>query len=110
MNRYPLWKYIIIVFALLFGVIYTTPNFFGQAPAVQISSGKATLKVTNSTLGLVEQALQKNGIQPESIYFEQSGTAAATVRARFRDTDTQFKARAVLEKELNRDPADPSYV
>ncbi|MBC7514705.1 MAG: hypothetical protein H7234_09770, partial [Herminiimonas sp.] len=43
MNRYPLWKYLIIVLALIFGVIYTVPNFFGESPAVQISSGKATL-------------------------------------------------------------------
>jgi preprotein translocase subunit SecD len=109
MNRYPVWKYIIIVIALLFGVLYTLPNFFGESPAVQISSAKATLKVTTSTMELVEQALQKNGMKAESVFFEEAGTQGS-VRARFIDTDTQFKAKAVLEKELNTDPADPTYI
>ena len=47
MNRYPVWKYAILVVALLVGVLYTLPNFFGEAPAVQVSSGKATVKVDN---------------------------------------------------------------
>ena len=108
MNRYPLWKYIIIVIALLFGVLYTLPNGFGESPAVQISSAKATVKVTSSTMGLVEQALQKNGIKPEGVLFEEIGTQGS-VRARFDNIDTQFKAKALLEKELNTDPADPTY-
>jgi preprotein translocase subunit SecD len=109
MNRYPLWKYILIVIALLFGVLYMVPNFFGESPAVQISSAKATVKVTNSAMSAVEQALQKGGIQPEGLSFELAGSNG-TVRARFADTDTQFKAKALLEKELNADPADPTYI
>ena len=46
MNRYPLWKYIVIVVALVIGLVYTLPNFYGESPAVQVSSGKATVKVT----------------------------------------------------------------
>jgi preprotein translocase subunit SecD len=109
MNRYPLWKYILIVIALLFGVIYTLPNFFGESPAVQVSSGKATVKVGPETMTLVEQALQKNDIQPLSMSFDMAG-AQGSVRARFADTDTQFKAKGVLERELNRDPNDPTYL
>ena len=45
MNRYPWWKYLILGIALLVGVIYTLPNFYGEAPAVQVASGKATLKI-----------------------------------------------------------------
>jgi len=108
MNRYPLWKYILIVVALLFGVLYTIPNFFGESPAVQIGSAKATVKVTNDTLSQAEDALQKAGIRPETIYYENNGTQG-TVRARFADTDIQFKAKAVLEKALNTDPSDPTY-
>jgi preprotein translocase subunit SecD len=108
MNRYPLWKYIIIVIALLFGVLYTLPNFFGESPAVQISSAKATVKVTNSAMGLVEQALQKHDIKPDALVYEETGTQGS-VRARFANTDTQFKAKALLEKELNPDPSDPTY-
>jgi preprotein translocase subunit SecD len=109
MNRYPLWKYIIIVIALLFGVIYTLPNFFGESPALQISSAKATVKVDNSVTGLVEGALQKAGLTPQGIVYDASGNQSS-VRVRFADTDTQFKAKGILEKELNRDPADPTYL
>ncbi len=109
MNRYPLWKYILIVVAILFGVLYTLPNFFGESPAVQISSAKATIKVDSSLTGEVEQILQKNGFKPDAILFDNTGNHA-TVRARFADTDTQFKAKAVIERELNRDPTDPTYL
>jgi len=109
MNRYPIWKYVIIVIALLFGVLYTLPNFFGESPAVQISSGKATMKLTASTAERVGQALQKADIKSGGVVFEQSGTQAS-VRARFADTDTQFKAKAFLEKELNPDPSAPAFL
>ena len=109
MNRYPLWKYIIIVIALLFGVIYTLPNFFGESPALQVSSAKATVKVDNSVTGLVEGALQKAGVPAQGIVYETIGNQGS-VRVRFADTDTQFKAKGILEKELNRDPADPTYL
>ena len=58
MNRYPVWKYVILVVALLLGVVYTLPNFFGEAPAVQVSSAKATIKVDTSTLQKVADALK----------------------------------------------------
>jgi len=57
MNRYALWKYIVIGVALLFGVIYTVPNFFGEAPAVQVSSQKATVKVDPATRRAVADQL-----------------------------------------------------
>jgi len=108
MNRYPLWKYILIAVALLFGVLYTVPNFFGQSPAVQIGSAKATVKVTSATMSTVEDILQKAGIPAENVYYENTGTQGA-VRARFANTDIQFKAKALLEKALNTDPSDPTY-
>ena len=109
MNRYPLWKYIIIVVALLAGVLYTLPNFFGESPAVQISSAKATVKVDPALASQVQQVLQSGGIPAQSVYFETVGTQG-TVRARFTDTDTQFRAKALLERELNRSANDPTYL
>jgi len=97
MNRYPVWKYVIIVVALLFGVLYTLPNFFGESPAVQISSAKSTVKVENSVTERVQQILQQGNLAPESIAFDNS-SAQASVRARFSSTDIQFKAKALLEK------------
>ncbi|MDB5761688.1 MAG: secD [Herminiimonas sp.] len=109
MNRYPLWKYILIVIALLFGVLYTLPNFFGESPAVQISSAKATVKVDPGVMTQVEQVLQKGNINAQNLVFDNTGTQGS-VRIRFNDTDTQFRAKGLLERELNRDPADPTYL
>ncbi|MDO5086163.1 MAG: protein translocase subunit SecD [Comamonadaceae bacterium] len=105
MNRYPLWKYAIIVISLLVGVIYTLPNFFGEAPAVQVSAGKVTAKVDSDTLARVEKALQEAGVQADSLALE-----GASVRARFGSTDTQIKAKDVIERALTPDPADPAYI
>src|ERR1700712_2451472 len=106
MNRYPVWKYILIVIALLAGVIYMLPNFFGESPALQISSAKATVKVDSGLTDRVEQDLQKAGLPELGVSYVPVG-AQGSVRVRFADTDTQFKAKAVLEKDLNADPADP---
>lgn len=108
MNRYPLWKYILILIALVFGAIYTVPNFFGESPAVQVSSGKATVKIEADMTSRVEKALEQAGLKNKGIFYENNG-AQGTVRARFEDTDTQFKAKAALEHALNADPADPAY-
>ena len=109
MNRYPLWKYIIIVIALVFGALYTLPNFFGESPAVQVSSGKATVKVDSGMMARVEQVLQQGGVRPEGVFYDVSGNQGS-VRARFATPDEQFKAKALLEKELNADPSDPTYI
>jgi preprotein translocase subunit SecD len=109
MNRYPVWKYILIAVAILLGALYTVPNYFGQTPAVQVTSGKSTVKMTPDMEARVAEVLKKEGIASEGIAFDGSGTYAS-VRARFADPDTQFKAKSVLEKDLNADPADPTYL
>ena len=105
MNRYPVWKYAIIVIALLVGAIYTLPNFFGEAPAVQVSSGKATVKVDSTTQTRVEQALAAAGIKPLAITLDPT-----TIKVRLDDGDTQLKAKDAIQKALVPDPNDPSYV
>ena len=105
MNRYPVWKYAIILVALLVGAIYTLPNFFGEAPAVQISAGKATVKVDSTTQTRVEQALAAAGIKPEAIALEPN-----SLKVRFDSGDTQLKARDTIQKALVPDPTNPSYV
>ncbi|WP_423681334.1 protein translocase subunit SecD [Undibacterium sp. WLHG33] len=108
MNRYPLWKYLLIVIALVFGVLYTAPNFFGESPAVQISSAKSTVKIDESMKARVEQALQQSGLKDSGVFYDFNGMQGS-VRARFADTDTQFKAKDILEKTLNPDATDPTY-
>jgi preprotein translocase subunit SecD len=105
MNRYPIWKYAILVIALLIGLIYTLPNFFGEAPAVQVSSGKATLKLDSGMTDRARQILTQAGLQPDLVQFDGN-----SVKARFRDVDTQGKAKDALNRALNPDPNDPSYI
>ncbi|MBL8331582.1 MAG: protein translocase subunit SecD, partial [Rubrivivax sp.] len=105
MNRYPWWKYAILAVALVVGLLYTAPNFYGEAPAVQVSSGKATVKVDPAVQARVEQALQQAGIKPDQVQFE-----GGSIKARFGDTDTQIKAKDAITRALNPDPADPSYI
>jgi len=105
MNRYPVWKYAMLVIALLIGALYTVPNFFGEAPAVQVSSGKATVKVEPALVGRVQTALKAAGVNADFVALE--GTS---VRARFVDTDTQLKAKDTIAKALNADPTDPQYI
>ena len=105
MNRYPWWKYAILAIALLVGLVYTLPNLFGEAPAVQVSSGKATLKIDASLVPRVEDALKAAGLQPDLVQFD-----GGSVRARFADTDTQLKAKDALSRALNPDPSNPSYI
>ncbi len=105
MNRYPVWKYAIIVIALLLGVVYTLPNFFGEAPAVQVSSGKATIKVDTGTLQKVEDALKGAGVAAQSIALE-----GGSIRARFDNTDEQLKAKDAVQKALIPDAANPQFV
>lgn len=105
MNRYPLWKYLVLAFALLVGLIYTLPNFFGEAPAVQVSSAKVTVKIDGGMVERVEKALAAAGVKPD--FVQQDGNS---VKARLGDTDTQIKAKDALTAALNPDPANPSYI
>jgi preprotein translocase subunit SecD len=105
MNRYPLWKYAILLVALLIGTLYTLPNLFGEAPAVQVSSAKVTVKVDSALQARIEAALKEAGVQPDYVQFDGS-----SIKARFSDTDTQIKGKDVISKALNADPADPTYI
>ena len=105
MNRYPIWKYIVIGIVLLISVLYTLPNFFGEAPAVQVSSGKATIKVDTTTLIKVEQALKDANLTPDEVGFDGN-----SIKARFKDTDSQLKAKSAIQKALIPDPSDPPFV
>ena len=105
MNRYPWWKYAMLVVALFVGLLYTAPNFFGEAPAVQVSSGKATVKVEPALVGRVQEALKAAGLNADFVALE--GTS---VRARFTDTDTQLKAKDTIAKALNPDANDPQFI
>src|SRR5512137_1161130 len=109
MNRYPLWKYIVIVVALLIGAIYMLPNFFGESPAVQVSSGKSTVKIDPALMTRVEDALKDAKLAHDGLYFDQIGLNS-TIRVRFKDVDTQLSAKDTIQKALDPSQEDPAYV
>ena len=105
MNRYPVWKYAIILIALIVGGLYALPNVFGEAPAVQVSVIKSSIKLDDSALVRVEEALKTAGLTADAITLE-----GVSIKARFADTDAQLKAKDAIQKALNPDAADPSFV
>lgn len=105
MNRYPLWKYAIIAVALLIGVLYTLPNFFGEDPAVQVSASRSTVRLDATTQARIEQALGQAGVKPLAIERD-----ANAVRVRLDSTDTQLKAKDAIQRALAPNPDDAPYV
>jgi preprotein translocase subunit SecD len=98
MNRYPLWKYLLVLMVLILGVVYSMPNIFGESPAVQISTAKNSIKLDSALLGQVEDVLKQDNLQFEAIFLDANG-----VKVRFNDPDTQIKAKDALQAKLGRD-------
>ncbi len=109
MNRYPLWKNIIIVLALVLGLLYTIPTFFGTTQAVQVSGAKATVKVEADVKDKVEQVLKAQNIPYTGLYFEKTAQGLGTVKVRVNGQDTQAKAKEAINAALNTDPNSPAY-
>ena len=105
MNRYPVWKYAVLVVALLVAIVYTLPNLFGESPAVQVSSSKSAVKVDATTVVRIEQALKDANIKPDAIALD-----GASVKARFSDTDIQLKAKDAVQRALNPEAGDSVYI
>ena len=109
MNRYPLWKNIIIVLALVLGLLYTIPTFFGTTQAVQVSGAKATVKVEADVKDKVEQVLKAQNIPYTGLYFEKTAQGLGTVKVRVNGQETQAKAKEAINAALNTDPNSPAY-
>jgi len=104
-NRFPPWKYALIALAIVAAFLYTLPNFFGESPAVQVSSVKATVKVDGALMARAEDTLKAANIPYTGVLLEQT-----SLRVRFGDTDTQLKAKDTIDHALNPDPSNPTYV
>ncbi len=98
MNRYPMWKNILVAIMILIGLIYTIPNFFGESPAVQITPAKSTSTLNPALLAQVEEIFKQEKIQYDGVYLDARG-----VKARFANTDTQIRAKDVLQASLGSD-------
>ena len=105
MNRYPLWKYLVIAVALVIGSLYALPNLFGESPAVQVSAGKSTVRINTETVVRVEAALAAANLKPSLVQFDGN-----SVKSRFDTTDAQLQARDALERAFNTEPGNPSHV
>ena len=105
MNRYPLWRYLLIGGALVLSLLYTLPNLFGEVPAVQISALKVTAKIDATVMDTVEKTLKANAIEPHGIF-----TDVGSIKVRLKDTDTQLKAKDVLDQALNPDRENPRFI
>lgn len=97
-----------VLVALVIGIVYTIPNFFGESPAVQVSSANVTRKVDQQLLSRVDNILKQNNIPSTGSYFQQNGPVG-TLRIRFDSTDNQLKAKDVLENSLNTNTQEPDY-
>jgi len=95
MNRYPLWKYIVIGIALVFGILYTLPNFFPDVPAVQISSSKTGVKIDTALLDQIE-----NDLKAANVPYRGAELDAVGIKIRLPDLDTQVHAKTVLQQKL----------
>jgi preprotein translocase subunit SecD len=105
MNRFPVWKYAIILIALLVGSLYTLPNFFGEAPAVQVSAAKPTAKVDAAVQARVEDALRSAGVSAGLVQLEGN-----SLKVRFDTTDQQLKAKDAIQRALAPNPDDAPFV
>ncbi|MBM3372683.1 MAG: protein translocase subunit SecD, partial [Betaproteobacteria bacterium] len=98
MNRYPLWKYLLITAAVVIGFLYSLPNFFGEVPAVQVSPLRSNLKADAALMGRVEETIKKAGLVSEGIALD-----ATSVRARFSGTEDQIRAKDAIQAALGED-------
>jgi len=105
MNRYALWKYVILVIAILVGGLYALPNVFGEAPAVQVSVAKTSMTLDLGTVTRVEEALKAAGLNADAVSLDGN-----SIKARFANTDAQLKAKDAIQKALNPDAAEPAFV
>ena len=95
MNRYPLWKYLLIAFTIVVAAVYSLPNLFGETPAVQVSTNRQAIVINEQTQSKVSSALQSAGIQTDGMFIVDN-----SLKVRFKDTETQLKARDVIENTL----------
>lgn len=98
MNRYPLWKYLLVMVVIIFGFIYTLPNFYGESPAVQVLPLRANLKADHALLQRVDQAIRAANLGAEGVVLD-----STSVKVRFNSTDTQLKAKDILQSQLGDD-------
>ena len=105
MNRYPMWKYLLIVFLLVVAGLYMTPNFFPEVPAVQVSTNKSNVRIDQGTVKIIDEALKAENVPHRDISLDATG-----IKVRFEDPDAQIKGKDTITKRLNPDPKTATYI
>lgn len=95
MTKFPVWKYLIIVIAIIVGLLYTLPNFYGEVPAVQISSSRSSVQIGDDLIKKTTDALVAQSVQPQGEVFD-----GKTLKFKFKTTDDQLKARDIIAQTL----------
>ena len=95
MNRYPLWKYLLIGLVIVVSAIYALPNLYGETPAVQVSTNRQSIHIDQTTEQAVEEALKAANIQHNGMFI-----ADGSLRVRLPNEELQSKARDVIEQKL----------
>ena len=105
MNRYPLWKYLLIIVLLVVAALYTVPNFFPEVPAVQVSTNKSNVRIDATTVKLVDEVLKTENIPHRDISLDPTG-----IKVRFEDPENQIKGKDAITRRLNPDPKTATYI
>jgi preprotein translocase subunit SecD len=105
MNRYPMWKYLLIAFLLVVAGLYMTPNFFPEVPAVQVSTNKSNVRIDQGTVKIIDEALKAENVPHRDISLDATG-----IKVRFEDPDAQIKGKDTITKRLNPDPKTATYI
>ena len=95
MNRYPLWKYLLIAVLVVLSCLYTIPNFYGETPAVQISTNRQAIQINDDLAQKVNAALTQANIKTDGQFFD-----SGSLKIRFNSEEEQIKARDVIDKTL----------
>jgi preprotein translocase subunit SecD len=95
LNKFPLWKNILILLVIAFGFIYATPNFYPPDPAIQLSGQSGAMVIDDSVLQKVEGALDEAGID----YFDGQADGESLL-VRLQDIDLQLRAKEVIQAEM----------
>ena len=112
LNRYPLWKNLMVILVIAIGLLYSLPNIYGEDPAVQIS-GTRGQQATSATLSDIQNLLKTNNLTPKSTILENG-----SILVRFNNTDDQLLAKDKISEKLgqaysvalNLAPATPKWL
>ncbi|SFC41053.1 preprotein translocase subunit SecD [Marinospirillum celere] len=98
LNRYPLWKNLLILLVIAIGIIYALPNLYPEDPAVQVTGSRGAIEVGETQRRQAERALEEAGIP-----FEEISLSNSTLLMRFTDGDRQLRGRDALQEALGDD-------